>query len=268
MTRAEDLRAIRKHYPWLAHELQRREWKSVRKLFPRAHNDETVRLMREVLDATERHTRGSPVALVDQLYSILNNRHYTPEAIARTLPTAIAMAKGGKYPGYLLEVLSEGLSARALPVDKLHGHAALLRQVVEKVGGSLRFYGMRGFLLHGIGRELITRENLERAFALYAKHLEAVAVARHPPEKFEEALARGARSLKDLDEIDKLAAHAHLAWQTGRGWSPAELFTHALEANEQIKDLDETLKLQREMLAKGIFPTKTLTLRYWKARPK
>jgi hypothetical protein len=267
MTRAEDLRAIRRHDSRLAHMLGQREWKGLRRPYARTHGDETVRLMREALDATERHTRGSPQGLGQQFQSLLHNQHFTSEDIARVLSPVVAMAKSGHYPGHLVEALNEGVSVRALDVKRLPEHAEVLRPIVEKAG-SLSTYGVRGYLLHGIGRGLITQQNVERALDIYRKHMEALATAGHSPEKFEKALELGARSLKDIDEIDKLAEHARRVWQKNRQWEPAELFAHALEANEQIKDLDETLKLQREMLAKGIFPTKTLTLRYWKARPR
>jgi hypothetical protein len=241
--RAEHLRRILLLQPYLAYLLERQK-----------HTDEGVRAVHRALQATrKRNRRDVAETLKKELKLRAISREELP-VIAQTLETvARHRRKVHTFAYHFLEHARYNKNRQGIPAI-LRGISAIAERHDPEF---VAFY--------------TSKWNLDR-FAESMPHLVELSRLGADP----------GRLLKDVDghiwdykggvedvHHPALMRHALLARQEGRTWNPAELIKHALAANREIKDISETLRLQREIIeqTKGKFlPTKKLTLDYWRAK--
>lgn len=80
--------------------------------------------------------------------------------------------------------------------------------------------------------------------------------------------AMGRRSVKNAEDMKALCALLEAEIRAYPRANLEGLIEHTFDAHDEIGDFHETLRLQHELLKRGMLPTKYLTVRLWKAPPE
>lgn len=293
--RAEHLRAIRRFNEKTAELLEKQ-----------GHPDENVRVVRE-LHEVERRRRGHtplgplewalkekvltkknllvllPIALrgaekghdPENLFQALR-RGRESRAFRKILPTHLVphleeMADRGHDPGDLAGVVGAGLKTEAFTARRIGKSIAFLRTILEE---SKREGHDPHELSHVLQTALHNKFPLEElrkmAPALNAVITRARTAGSPELGRFVYLLghAMGRRSVKNAEDMKALCALLEAEIRAYPRANLEGLIEHTFDAHDEIGDFHETLRLQHELLKRGMLPTKYLTVRLWKAPPE
>jgi len=190
---------------------------------------------------------------------LVGRPRYSNESL-KSVREALAELKKAEHPRDLTMILHVGLGRPDFHPKHLPALIPKLTEaLLEARKASRSSAALPAVLATGISSGVFNSQNLLEVVPLFT----TLAKRGHDPGEIAFHLRNGLEKKVIASDYDLWMLVAHAVREAKA--NPRELVTHALEANEQIKDMDKTIRFQVHILHKeGHFPTSKRVLEHWR----